>query len=357
MHQDFLLTHWSAKAHQSVCDRCLGPGGDAEGHDTVCIFDAYDDRKVEFENSLVDLEKSRQRMDEALLEYPKMKQSIVTNASKKEEQARTWFAQVRAVLDEKEKEWAVKLKESEAEKLGENNTQLERLTWFRNDVDGQHCDSSELLFDRDMYAFFHQVDAECDRISKVLDKAASREILPKTHSDYEVGLNVQPPVDAIDMHMGFVLGTGQFTTAPPKRNQGSNGTGTFPSFSAEDLAGFGSLEEKLRQASEEAEEQMRKAGSAGGSMGGSFGGMFSNRDDNEEARCQVIQEEKEENAHHPGTFGSQTSMMPGWSCCFQQYEGAPGCKEGPKPRDKSYDVPEEEDEEESMMDTLKNLIL
>jgi len=159
------------------------------------------------------------------------------------------------------------------------------------------------------------------------------------------------------MHMGFVLGTGQFTTAPPKRNQGSNGTGTFPSFSAEDLAGFGSLEEKLRQASEEAEEQMRKAGSAGGSMGGSFGGMFSNRDDNEEARCQVIQEEKEENAHHPGTFGSQTSMMPGWSCCFQQYEGAPGCKEGPKPRDKSYDVPEEEDEEESMMDTLKNLIL
>ena len=75
-----------------------------------------------------------------------MKQKVVSEAAQKEEQARLWvtsrvlsgsirltvqfqFAQIRAVLDEKEKEWAVKLKEMEASKLSANNVQLERLTW------------------------------------------------------------------------------------------------------------------------------------------------------------------------------------------------------------------------------------
>ena len=44
------------------------------------------------------------------------------------------FAQLRQILDEKEKDWLLALKEIEAEKLSQNNTQLERLTWFRNEV-------------------------------------------------------------------------------------------------------------------------------------------------------------------------------------------------------------------------------
>jgi len=266
------------------------------------------------------------------MQYPPVKQAVVSSAAKKEEQARLWFSQIRAVLDEKEKQWAVKLKEEEAAKLGQNNMQLERLTWFRNEVDGQHCDSSEMLYDKDMYYFLNYKEVEETRIANVLQKASSRQIEPGTESEYDYGVDTQPVIDALDLHLTFQPGTGKFEVYQPVRKSleelHKQSEVTLPGFGGM-RDGLGSLGEGMLSATNDLKESAQSADGeeSGFGFGGfGFGGGKEEEESKDYTNGAVVDEGPVDMKYHPGVFGTQSSMMPGWSCCFQQYEGAPGCQ-------------------------------
>ena len=129
MHTTHILAHFNTVTRRPCCDKCIGLDGDDEGNNVVDILDYYDEKKAAFEKQIAELEAARKKLDAALYLYPPVKQSIVQQAEATEEKGRLWFAQVRAVLDEKEKQWKVNLKQREAAKLAQMNAELERLTW------------------------------------------------------------------------------------------------------------------------------------------------------------------------------------------------------------------------------------
>jgi len=92
---------------------------------TWWTLDYYDEKKVAFEKNIATLEQSRKKLDAALYLYPPVKQSIVQSADRRR----------RRDEKEKEKQWKANLKQREAAKLAQmNDAELERLTWYRNEV-------------------------------------------------------------------------------------------------------------------------------------------------------------------------------------------------------------------------------
>ena len=398
MHTDQVLAHFSVVAKRPCCDKCLDSFGDSEGHANVCVTDFYEGRKADFERQIAELEETRKKLDAALYLYPPVKHNIVHQAQATEEKGarlskskllvtdpfysictgRLWFAQVRAVLDEKEKQWKVNLKQREAAKLAAMNGELERLVWYRNEVDAQHCDSSEFLYDMNMYQFLKNQEIESTRVDAAVQKAKERKVAPTVTPTYEVGINVQHVIDALDLHLEYVDGTTGEVEEPERKERAQliaelrsdggagmtvgskipapEGSTSRPSAETPDagfLPDFGSFTDSqlmtfVKKMPDKASESLSEASDAVGDKLGAIpdkmSDLFSVDEHKEynEAMVKKRNEQPQDLRHHPGEFNGPMATMPGWTCCGQQNEAASGCEANVLPTDQELRAIERE---------------
>ena len=195
-----------------------------------------------------------------------------------------------------------------------------------------------------MYKFLKNRETESTRIQSALQKAASRKVAPSAAPTYDVGIDTQRVIDAIDLYTTYEQHTGRFSVKQPKRKSREQ----LREELAPPVPGLTTLGGMLQPKREEMtgdkdneESEDKNIGSAAidGIVGGvsnltdvikglpggitdGIGGIF-NDDAHEEYNKMMLEKMMRpavETHHHPGSFCDSSSAMPGWTCCGSMEE-------------------------------------
>merc|ERR1712166_97285 len=374
MHVDELAIYWCPDEGQPACDRCFTKMGELSGLKKEPIWEAYDQSKASLETKLTGLQTCGDKIDAAIVAFPGEKDRMLEESGSKMQELTSAFAEIKQLVEQREHEWVRELKEAEGERLSGLAEHMEMLTLVRNQIESQHADTSEMLYERPMSDFFKQFEGEVTALDKLVQKANRRDLNPTKGPLFDKSVatsRVKMELDGLDPFLGKPAAEGQKTAAAPipqvKTGNAAEGTENQASAPVEEESsggfgfgafGFGGLTTATADSTQECE--VSPAGPAQPASTEPYTLTAEPEDNRMECincRCLYTVEQNTELCctHHQGHFGGAASSMPGWSCCFQQRQQSTGCTVAKHLPNPEYRRPKPKLSKEGLLDRAASL--
>jgi len=218
MHVDELAIYWCPDEGQPACDRCFTKMGELSGLKKEPIWEAYDQSKASLETKLTGLQTCGDKIDAAIVAFPGEKDRMLEESGSKMQELTSAFAEIKQLVEQREHEWVRELKEAEGERLSGLAEHMEMLTLVRNQIESQHADTSEMLYERPMSDFFKQFEGEVTALDKLVQKANRRDLNPTKGPLFDKSVatsRVKMELDGLDPCLGKPAAKEQKTAAAP----------------------------------------------------------------------------------------------------------------------------------------------